>query len=143
MNAYMSYKVSTQVHKSFACYHFWIDQATYIRIMPLYHASLSLSRLHYPCSLIRRFLCDDVSVIFWDFMRRYRPNTLCWAASSLLRLRRVQLVKNFSCSLWLLVQWSYSSALIQTLTLAWIHENVYSELSVGSYLHHFILSSPV
>lgn len=104
---------------------------------------LSLSRLHYPCSLIRRFLCDDVSVIFWDFMRRYRPNTLCWAASSLLRLRRVQLVKNFSCSLWLLVQWSYSSALIQTLTLAWIHENVYSELSVGSYLHHFILSSPV
>lgn len=43
MNAYMSYKVSTQVHKSFPVTFFGIVQATYINIMALYHASLSLS----------------------------------------------------------------------------------------------------
>ncbi len=43
MNAYMSYKVSTQVHKSFPVTVFCIVQSTYINIMALYHASLSLS----------------------------------------------------------------------------------------------------
>lgn len=67
MNAYMSYKVSTQVHKSFACYHFWIDQATYISIMPLYHASLSLQ------TTLPMFLNKTFSVRrrFSDFLGLY------------------------------------------------------------------------
>lgn len=108
-------KCQLRYTKAYPYYVFWIVQATYFSIMAFFNASLSLSRLHCPCSLIRRSPCVDVSVIFWDFMRRYRPNTHCWAASSHLHLKRVQWVKNFSRTLWLIVQWSHSSELIQTL----------------------------
>lgn len=69
MNAYMSYKVSTQVHKSFACYHFWIDQATYVyqHYAPLPCFSLSLQ------TTLPMFLNKTFSVRrrFSDFLGLY------------------------------------------------------------------------
>lgn len=113
MNAYMSYKVSTQVHKALPYYYFFgLDKLFILKLCPF---SMLLSRLHCPCSIIRLSQCVDVSVISWDFMRRCWPNTPCWAASSHLHLRRAQWVKKLSCSLWLFVQWSYSSEPNQTL----------------------------
>ncbi len=67
MNAYMSYKVSTQVHKSFPVTVFCIVQSTYINIMALYHDSLSLQ------TTLPMFLNKTFSVRrrFSDFLGLY------------------------------------------------------------------------